>query len=121
FGSEIRFVSNVLLDEAVFVMTADDGIGKIQIFNDGLQFAGMVFSDFAAKDDRELVGLTDGTVSVHQTLAQSIYCGPAGKDQVVAQLHLRKEQPVFNACLLTLPYGEEGGQQREPFSPASRE
>ena len=45
-------------------MAADDGIGQLDILNDGLQFAFVLFSDLAAKDDGDLVGLTDGAIGI---------------------------------------------------------
>jgi len=39
FGPEIGPVANVLLGEAVAIMTADDGTGKVHVFDDGLKLA----------------------------------------------------------------------------------
>ena len=45
-------------------MAADDRIGQVDVLNEGLQFAPVVFGDLAAKDDGDLVGLTDGTIGI---------------------------------------------------------
>src|SRR6266545_768859 len=91
FGSEIRLVSHILLDESILVMTADNRIGQIQIFNHGLQFSGMISADLTTEDDGQFVGLTDRPVRIHQSLAESIHGSPARKDQVVAKFDLREE------------------------------
>ena len=77
FGAEVTLVADVLFDEAVFVVTADDGIGQIQIFDHGLKLAGMMFGDLAAEDDSELIGLANRAVGIHQPLAEPIDGGTA--------------------------------------------
>ena len=44
--------------------SADDRVGQLDILNDALQFAFVLFSDLAAKDDGELVGLTDSAIGI---------------------------------------------------------
>src|SRR5207249_356802 len=51
-------------------MTADHRIGQIQVLNHGLQFSCMISTDLTTEDDGELVGLTDGAVGIHQSLAE---------------------------------------------------
>jgi len=41
FGTEITLIADIWLEESVFIVTPDDRIGKIEIFDDGLQFAGV--------------------------------------------------------------------------------
>ena len=43
-------MANVLLGEAVAVVTADDRIGKVEIFDHGLQLAFVLFGHFATED-----------------------------------------------------------------------
>ena len=59
-----QVITHVLFDKTVAIMAADDGIGQLDIFNDGLQFAFVLFGDLAAKDDGELVGLTDSAIGI---------------------------------------------------------
>ena len=77
FGAEVAVVADILLEEAAFLVAADDGVWKIQSFDDGFQSAGVVLLDLTAKDDADLVGLSDGAVSIHQPLTESIDSGTA--------------------------------------------
>jgi hypothetical protein len=54
----------IVLDESVFIVAADDRIGEIEIFDDGLQLAGVMLLDFAAKDDVNFIGLSYGAAGV---------------------------------------------------------
>jgi hypothetical protein len=56
-------VSDILLDKSMTVVAADDGIGQIEILDDCLQLAAIAGSNFAAEDDGDLVGLTQGAIS----------------------------------------------------------
>src|SRR5215471_14323213 len=116
FSPEIRLIPHVLLDESILVMTADHRIGQIQIFDLGLQFAGMITTDLMAKDDGEFVGLADRPVRIQQSLTEPIDGRAAGKDQVVAQFNLREEQSVFDSSLLSFSGSEEWNQWPEPFA-----
>ncbi len=42
------------------------------MLENGLQLAAILFSDLAAKDHGDLVGLTEGTVGVQEALAHAI-------------------------------------------------
>ena len=67
-GPQDQVVTHVLLDEAIAVVTADDRVGQIHVFDLGLQLATILFGDFATEDDGDLVRLTDRAVGVEQPL-----------------------------------------------------
>ena len=90
-GPQQPVVADVLLGEAVRVMAANDRVGKIEIFDDSLQFAFVFLGHFAAEDDRDLLRLTDGPIHVQQALLKFIHSCAPEKDQVVAVLGLSEE------------------------------
>ena len=51
-------VTHVLLDEAIAIVTADNWVGQVQVFDLGLQLAAVLFRDLATEDDGDLVWLT---------------------------------------------------------------
>jgi hypothetical protein len=55
-------ITKVLLDKAVSVMAADHDLG--------LQLAAIVLGDLAAKNHRDLLRLSDGSIGVEQALAE---------------------------------------------------
>ena len=114
-------VPHVLLDKAVAVVTADDRVGQVHVLDLGLQLAAVMLGDFAAEDDGDLVRLTDGAVGVEETLTQLVERGATVKDQVVAVLDLREEQPVLTPCLFPLSFGKERGEAVQPFLAADQE
>src|SRR5262249_39950000 len=114
-------IPDVLFDEPVAVVAPDDGVGEIEILDDGLQLAAVAFGDLAAEDHRELAGLADRAVGIQQALAQGVERRPPMEDQVVAILNLGKEQAMAAAGVLPLPDGEERGEARQPLLPAARE
>ena len=63
-------------------------VGQIHIFDLGLQFATILFGDFATEDDGDLVRLADCAVGVEEPFTQFVEGGPPMKDQVVAQFDL---------------------------------
>jgi hypothetical protein len=65
------------------VVTANDGIGKIEVFELGLQLAFVKLGHFPAKDESDLFGLSDGSVHVQQALGELVDGGTAEEDQVV--------------------------------------
>ena len=69
-GAQDEVVANVLLDEAVGVMAADDRVGQVHIFDFGLQFSAMAAGNLAAK---ELVGKR---LAWHMFVASSLCCSP---------------------------------------------
>src|SRR5258708_26406595 len=59
----------------------------------------MMFADPATEDDGDLVGLADCSISIKQPLPEAVQRCPATKDEIVAELDLREEQPMLTACL----------------------
>ena len=91
FRAQQQVVPDVLLDGAVTVVTPDDGIRQIEIFDDRFELAAMARGDLATEDGREFGGLADGAVGVEEALAERVKGGAAVKDQVVAILDLREK------------------------------
>ena len=113
-------IANVLLDEAVAVVAADHRIGQIHVFDLGLQLAPMMFADPAPEDHGDLVGLSDRSIGVEQPLAEIVQRRAAMKDEVVAELDLREEQPMLAARFRSLLCREERRQPRQPFLAAAQ-
>lgn len=120
-GPQDQVVAHVLLDEAVAVMTADDRVGQVHVFDLGLQLAAILLGDFAAEDDGDLVRLADRAVGVEQSLAQLVERGAPMKDQIVAEFDLREEEPMLAARLSAFAFAEERGEAGEPFVAAARQ
>ena len=100
---------------------ASSRIGQVHVFDFGLQLAPIVLGDFAAKNDGDLVRLSDGSIGVKQTFAEIVQRRTATEDEVVAVLDLREEQPVLAARLLSLSGGEERREARQPFLAAGHQ
>ena len=64
FGSQQQVIAHLLFDEAVALMAADHRVGKMDIFDHGLQFAAIWPGDLSAEDDGNFVGLADGSVGI---------------------------------------------------------
>ena len=105
-------IADILLDEAVSIVATNHGVGKLQILNDGLKFSLVVLGDLATEDHGDLVRLADCAIGIQHSLAELIDRGPPVKDQVVAILHLREEEPMLTACLPAFAFFEEWGQIR---------
>jgi hypothetical protein len=105
-------VTDVLLDEAVFVMAAHHRIGKVDIFDHGLKFAAVLLGNFATEDHREFVGLPNRAIGIQQPIANPIESRSAREDQIVTILDLSEKQLVLDAPLLTLTRREEWCQLR---------
>jgi hypothetical protein len=71
----------------------------------GLQLASVVLGNLATESQRNLVRLSNGSIGVEQTLAELVQCRAEAKDDVVAELDLREEQPVPTARFLSLSCG----------------
>ncbi len=71
--------------------------------------------DAPAEDEGEFVGLADGAIGVEEPLLEGIDGGATTKDKIVAELHLRKKQPVLNAGVLSLLGSEKGRETGQPF------
>src|SRR5258708_3388884 len=62
----------------------------------------MMFADPATEDDGDLVGLADCSISIKQPLPEAVQRCPRTKEDIVAELDLREEQPMLTACLRSL-------------------
>jgi hypothetical protein len=120
FGPKDEVIANVLLDEAIAVVTADHRIGQVHVFDLGLQLAAMMFADPATEDHGDLVGLADRSIGIEQALPKLVQRRAAMEDEVVAELDLREEQPMLAARFLSLSRGEERGEPRQPFLAAGQ-
>jgi hypothetical protein len=69
-GPKDEVIPNVLLDEAVAVVAADYRIGQAHVFDLGLQLAPITLADPATEDHCDLVGLSDCSISVKQSLPE---------------------------------------------------
>jgi hypothetical protein len=114
-------IPHILLDEPVNVMAADHSVGQVHVFDNGLQFAAILFGDPGAEDGGDLIGLADGAIGIEQTFPQPVERRAALKDEVVAEFGLRKEQPVLTACLAPFSFREERGKRGQPFLTASQQ
>ncbi len=65
-------VSDILLDEAVAVVAADDRIGQMHVFDFGLQLAPMTAGDLSAEDDCNLVRPANRAIGIKQTFAERV-------------------------------------------------
>ena len=114
-GAKQEMITNILFDEPVAIVTTDDWIGQMQIFNYGLQLSWISGGDFAAKDHRDFIRLTDGAVGIQKALTQLIERGSPTKDQVVTILHPREEQAMLASGVFPLAFGEEGSETGQPL------
>src|ERR1700674_3388314 len=102
------------------IVTSNDGIWKIEVFEFGLQLALVLPGHFPTKDESDLFGLSDGSVHVQQALGELVDGGAAEENQVVAELDLGKEEPVLTACLSSFLGGKEGSESCQPLLPAAQ-
>ena len=103
------------------VMTADDRVGQIHVFDHGLQLSAVLFGDLAAEDHGDLVGLTDGSVGVQQPFAHFVQRGAAMEDEVVAKFDLREEQPMLATRVSAFSFGEERRERGQPLLAAGQQ
>ena len=80
-----------------------------------------MLGDLAAKDHRDLLRLSDGSIGVEQTLAELVQGRATAEDEVVAEFDLREEQSVSATSLFSLSCGEKGGEVRKPLLTASHQ
>ena len=99
----------------MLVVTPFDGVGQIEVFNDGLKLTGIARGDLAAEDDGELVGLANSPVGIQQPFAQLVQGGTPPEDEIVAVLDLGEEQAVLAAGLFAFFLGEERRQIGQPL------
>ena len=102
------------------IVTANDGIGKIEVFELSLQLAFVLPGHFPTQDESNFLWLSDGSVHVEQALGELVDGGAAEEDQVVAKLDLGKEEPVLTASLSSFLGGEEGSKGGQPLLPAAQ-
>jgi hypothetical protein len=106
-------IANVLLDEAVAIVAANHRVGQVHVLDLGLQLAPILLADLATEDHSDLVRLPDCSIGIEQAAAEIIQCRTTTKDEVVAVLDLREEQPVLAAGMLSLSCGKEGCEVRQ--------
>src|SRR3979409_705446 len=80
-----------------------------------------MLGDLAAKDHRDLLRLSDGSIGVEQTLAELFQGRASAEDEVVAEFDLREEQSVSATSLFSLSCGEKGCEVRQPLLTQSNE
>src|SRR2546421_11851515 len=80
-----------------------------------------MLGDLAAKDHRDLLRLSDGSIGVEQTLTELVQGRTTAEDEVVAEFDLREEQSVSATGLFSLSCSEKGCEVRKPLSTASHE
>jgi hypothetical protein len=114
-GAQQQMVSDVLLDRAVAVVTSNDGIGQVEIFDDRFELPAMPFRDLPAEDGGEFRRLADGPIGVEEALPERVEGGPAVEDQVVAIFDLREKEPMLAGCLAPFGRCEEGREGAEPL------
>ena len=86
------------LMKPIAIVTADNRVGQVHVFDLGLQLGAVLFHDLAAEDDGDLVWLTDGAVGVEEPLPQFVEGGPPMKDQVVAEFARPPCGPARGPC-----------------------
>ena len=79
-----------------------------------------MLGDLAAKDDGDLVGLTDGAVGVQESLPQSIEGSSVLENEIIAILDLSKEEAMLTAGLFALLLGKEGSEAVPPLAGADQ-
>ena len=77
-------IADVLFKKSVSIMATNYWVRKVNILNDGLKLALVIFGDFATEDHGDFLGLSDGAVGIQQSVAELIQCRSPVKDQVVA-------------------------------------
>src|ERR1700726_665532 len=80
-----------------------------------------MLGDLAAKDHRDLLRLSDGSIGVEQTLAELVQGRATAEDEGVAEFDLREEQSVSATSLFSLSCGEKGCEVRQPLLTASHQ
>jgi hypothetical protein len=63
-GSTVGWVPDVLLKGAVCVVSENDGVGQIEVFDNGLKLSLVVLGNLTTEDGGDLAGLADGAVGV---------------------------------------------------------
>ena len=79
FGAQAQVIADILLNEAVCIVGANDWVRKVDIFDDRLKLSLVVLGDLATEDRGDLVGLADGAIGIQQSLVEAIDCGCGGE------------------------------------------
>ena len=103
-------IADILLEKALFIVTTDHWVWKLQILDDSLKLSFVLLGDLATEDHGDLLGLADGPIGIQQSLAELIQCGSPMKDQVVTIFNLGEEEPVLTARLFALALFKEWSQ-----------
>src|ERR1700733_12051877 len=119
-GRNEERMTDVMFDETMAIVNANDGIGYIEILEYSLQLPAIVLGDLAAKDDGDLIGLTDGAVGVQESIPQSIEGSSAMENEIIAILDLGKEEAMLTAGLFALLFGKEGSETLQPLAGADQ-
>src|ERR1700724_1575167 len=80
-----------------------------------------MLGDLAAKDHRDLLRLSDGSIGVEQTLAELVQGRATAEDEVVAEFDLREEQSVSATSLFPLSGDKKGCEVPQPLLTASHQ
>ena len=64
FGAQAQVIADILLEEAVSIMTANHRVRKIQILDDRLKFSLVVLGDLATEDRGNLVGFRSNSKNI---------------------------------------------------------
>jgi hypothetical protein len=103
------------------IVTANNGIGKIEILELSLQLAFVLPGHFPTKDESNFLSwAVRWFVHVEQALGELVDGGAAEEDRVVAKLDLGKEEPVLAAGLSSFLGGEERGESCQPLLPTAQ-
>ena len=68
-------ITHVLFEGAVCVVSTNDGIGQLEVFDDGLKLPLVELGDLTTEDGGDLAGPADSAVGIQEPLAQMIQCG----------------------------------------------
>ena len=109
-GAQAEVIADVLFEGAVCVVSANDGVGQIEVFDDGLKLSLVELGDLAAEDGGDLAGLADGAVGIQESLVQLVQCSAPVKDEVVAILDLREKESVLAAASFAFAFFKEWSQ-----------
>jgi hypothetical protein len=63
-GAQAEVIPDVLFEGAVCVVSTNDGVGQIEVFDDGLQLSLVVLGDLSAEDGGDLAGLADRAIGI---------------------------------------------------------
>jgi hypothetical protein len=83
-GAHDEMITDVLFDEAMAVVAADNRVGQLDVFDHGLQLAAVELGELATEDGGDLIGLADGAIGIEQSLAETVQGGTTAEDKIVA-------------------------------------